>query len=192
MLLELKPYRRWTGSACGAGTDSCERRDPPAPANDVGIPVTDRLDDVVTTLSHQLGANPQSRRGTSRDGFSWSDRFQTHCETAKFRSCPTGGSSGFPLTCLASNRDDLLGRFPHRVSNCAQRWCGGCQGHAATRSAPGRALTAAASPRKRPLTARGSGVMLHGGRCGDQVSLTIISSFIRRLWSRGNENQRRP
>jgi hypothetical protein len=64
MLLELKPYRRWTGSACGAGTDSCERRDPPAPANDVGIPVTDRLDDIVTTLSHQLGANPRSRRGT--------------------------------------------------------------------------------------------------------------------------------
>jgi hypothetical protein len=38
----------------------------------------------------------------------------------------------------------------------------------------------------------GSGVVLHGSRCGDHVSLTISSSFIRRLWSRGNENQRHP
>jgi len=36
-----------------------------------------------------------------------------------------------------------------------QPWCGGCQGHAATRSAPVRALTATAPPRKRPLSARG-------------------------------------
>jgi hypothetical protein len=37
-------------------------------------------------------------------------------------------------------------------------------------------------------TGEGSGVVLHGSRCGDHVSLAISSSFIRRLWSRGNEN----
>jgi hypothetical protein len=83
------------------------------------------------------------------------------------------------------------GPFPRRASNCAQRWCGSCQGRAAARSAPGRALTATAPPRERPLPARGvvwCGVVLNGSRCGDHASLTISSSLIRRLWSSGNEN----
>jgi hypothetical protein len=81
---------------------------------------------------------------------------------------------------------------PRPASDRAQRWCGACQGPAATRSAPGRALTATAPPRERPLPARGVCVCCTVARCGDHVSLTISSSFIRRLWSRRSENQWQP
>jgi hypothetical protein len=33
-----------------------------------------------------------------------------------------------------------------------------------------------------------AGAVQHGSRCGDHLSLKISSSFIRRLWSRGNAN----
>jgi hypothetical protein len=45
---------------------------------------------VVTTLS-QLGANRGSQPETARDGFCWSEDFETHCTTTKFTRCPTGG-----------------------------------------------------------------------------------------------------
>jgi hypothetical protein len=50
--------------------------------------------------------------------------------------------------------------LPRRASNCAQRWGSDCQSHAATRSAPGQALTATAPPRK-PAS---SGVVMHSSR----------------------------
>ena len=44
--------------------------------------------------------------------------------------------------------NDLAGSGPSPGLNCAQRCGSDCQSHAATRSAPGRALTTTAPPRK--------------------------------------------
>src|ERR1700761_873350 len=62
----------------------------PAPANEVGISASDRLDvDVVTRLSQVL-LNRENYRGTARDGCGWSECFESHCSTTEISRCPTG------------------------------------------------------------------------------------------------------
>ena len=65
---------------------------------------------------------------------------------------------------------------PSLASNCAKRLCGGCQGHAATRSVRGRAWTATAPPRKPASTSEGSGVVLVGSSWGATVRVETRGS----------------
>jgi hypothetical protein len=90
------------------------------------------------------------------------------------------GSSGPPLSALLRiemfYRDGSLAG-PQIV---AQRWCGGCQGHTATRSAPGRTLTATAPPRRPALSAR--------GLCGAAMHLYLSSALTDRYGAKGTKS----
>ena len=59
--------------------------------SEAGRAAQSKMAAIVTTLSHQLGANQGSRQGTPRYGFCWSDCIESYCETNKFGPCPTGG-----------------------------------------------------------------------------------------------------
>jgi len=58
------------------------------------MPAPHAFNAAVVTTSSQPGTNWGSRLETARDGYCWSDDFETLCETTKFTLCPTGGQVG--------------------------------------------------------------------------------------------------
>jgi hypothetical protein len=63
-------------------------------------------------------------------------------------------------------------KFLRQASKCGEGWCGRCQGHAATRSGPSRAVRATAPPHKPASISEGS------SGCCMTISRSAGSSFL--------------